>query len=132
MSSMKYIVLCAALLSPFLVFAAGDTWIKLAQFEDNSRLFASLSLWSTIIIAFVTSAMVWVGGRSMRGGVFGRVLTYFSIGMTLVFFGFVTEAPWASGISPLYLSLVHSSLYILGYIFMGVAANKLLKTIKGE
>jgi hypothetical protein len=114
-----------------LTFAAALPLVRLAQFEDNSQLFASLSLWSTIIIAFVTSAMVWIGGRTMRGGVFGRVLVYFSVGMTLIFLGFVTEVPWVASISPLYVNLAHSSLYILGYISMGIAANKLLRTIKG-
>lgn len=131
MSPMKYIaVFCVATL-PMLAFAGGDALVQLAQFEDNSKLLESLSLWSTLIIAFVTSGMVWVGGRTMRGGVFGKVLTYFSIGMTLVFFGFLTEVPWVQGFSPLYLKLAHSSLYLLGYIFMGLAANKLLRTVKG-
>jgi hypothetical protein len=128
---MKYIVVCAVAVFPVLTFAAALPLVRLAQFEDNSQLFASLSLWSTIIIAFVTSAMVWIGGRTMRGGVFGRVLVYFSVGMTLIFLGFVTEVPWVASISPLYVKLAHSSLYILGYISMGIAANKLLRTIKG-
>lgn len=109
------------------------TLVKLALFEDQSKMFEMLSLWSTLIIAFVTSAMVWIGGRRMHGGVFGSVLTYFSLGMTLVFFGFATEVPWFhSMIDELYLKLIHDSLYIIGYILMGVAANKLLRVIKGE
>ncbi len=103
----------------------------LVQIEDNSGLFASLSLWSTIIIMFVTSAMVWVGGRQMRGGVFGTVLNYFSIGMSLVVLGFVSGLALGDNTANLYLKLTHDSLFIIGYILMGIAASKLLKAIKG-
>lgn len=101
--------------------------------DDPSNMLEALSLWSLLIVASVTSAMVWIGGRHMHGGVFGSVLTFFSIGMTLVFLGFVTEVSWfENNIDELYLKMVHDSLYIIGYVFMGVAASKLLKVIKGE
>ncbi len=129
---MKYLVSLSLILIPAFVLAdTSGTLDMLANFEDNSGLFYSLSLWSTIIIMFVTSAMVWIGGRQMKGGVFGKVLTYFSIGMMLVVLGFVSGSPFTQNISSLYLKLVHDSLYIVGYILMGIAASKLLKAIKG-
>ena len=136
---MKHIGIYAGALAilaiPAVTFAQagglGDTLQTLIVIEDNSKLLEMVSLWSTLVIAFVTSAMVWVGGRHMHGGIFGSVLTYFSFGMTLVFLGFATEVPWFKNIDGLYLKMIHDSLYIIGYIFMGVAASKLLKVIKG-
>lgn len=128
---MKYITVLSLTLFPALAFA--DTVEKLASFEDNSGLFASLSLWSAGIIAFITIIMVWIGGSRMHGGIFGSVLNYFSAGMTALFLGFITGVPWVQGLtSPFYLDLLNSSLYIIGYILMGIAANKLLGAIKGE
>lgn len=130
MSPMKHLALVSLVLLPAVVFAGVDE--TLTGLDNYSDLFASLSLWSMLIIAFVTSMMVWVGGRQMHGGVFGNVLTYFSIGMSLIFLGVATEVPWFHNISSLYLKLIHDSLYIVGYILMGIAASKLLKAIKGE
>ena len=129
---MKYaaIILCFTL-SPALALA--DTLGSLARLEDTSGLFSSIALWSTIIIAFATTAMVWNGGREMRGGVLGMVLNYFSAGMAVIFLGFATEIPQIGKIVPsLYVSITHSSLFIIGYILMGIAASKLLEVIKGE
>src|SRR3989344_3562359 len=108
----------AILVTPAILFAQGggfgDTWQTL------------------LIVAFSTSAMVWNLGRKMHGGVFGSVLAFFSIGMILVFLGFVINAPWFQYIDQLYLKMTQDSLSIIGYIFMGVAASKLLKVIKSE
>ncbi len=128
---MKYLAILSLLILPTVTFSAGlaDTLVRI---EDSSGFFTSLSLWSTIIIMFATSAMVWMGGRQMKGGVFGTVLTYFSVGMTLVVLGFVSGLPFMENTQSLYLKITHDSLYIIGYILMGIAASKLLKAIKGE
>ena len=131
----KYVGVFGLFLIPSVSFAQGidvNTIQNLVAFEDQSKLLASISLWSTLIVAFSTSAMVWIGGRKMHGGVFGNVLTYFSLGMTLVFLGFATEIPWFQWVDRLYLKLIHDSLYIIGYVLMGIAASKLLRVIKGE
>ncbi len=131
-----YAGVIAILVMPAVVFAEVKDQYgavqALIEIEDSSKLLEMISLWSTLIVAFATSAMVWVGGRHMHGGVFGSVLTFFSIGMTLVFLGFATEVPWFQNIDHLYLKMIHDSLYIVGYVLMGVAASKLLKVIKGE
>lgn len=131
-----YACVLAVLAIPAVTFAqtygSYGTLQTLITIEDNSKLLEMVSLWATLTVAFVTSAMVWIGGRKMHGGVFGSVLTYFSLGMTLVFLGFATEVPWLQKIDHLYLKMIHDSLYIIGYVLMGVAASKLLKVIKGE
>ncbi len=129
-NGMKYLAVLSLMLLPAIASAGvADVFVRI---EDNSGLFALVSLWSTIIIMVVTSAMVWIGGRQMRGGVFGTVLTYFSAGMVLVVLGFVSGLPLTEKIPSLYLKLTHDSLYLVGYILMGIAASKLLKAIKGE
>ena len=131
----KYAGVFAILVVPSITFAEGglnDTLQALLVVDDTSKMLEMISLWATLIVAFTTSMMVWVGGRHMHGGVFGNVLTFFSIGMTLIFLGFATEVPWFQNFDRLYLKMVHDSLYIIGYVLMGVAASKLLKVIKGE
>lgn len=124
----------ATLVLPALTFAQADGGVMqtLVGIEDQSKMLEIVSLWSMLVIAFATSMMVWVGGRKMHGGVFGKVLTYFSIGMTVIFLGIVVETPWFPSVDGLYLKMIHDSLYIIGYIMMGIAASKLLKVIKGE
>lgn len=124
----------ATLALPALSFAQADGGVMqaLVGIEDQSKMLEIVSLWSMLVIAFATSMMVWVGGRKMHGGVFGKVLTYFSIGMTVIFLGIVVETPWFPSVDGLYLKMIHDSLYIIGYIMMGIAASKLLKVIKGE
>ena len=126
---MKHLALLSLVFLPTIAFAGvTDTLLVL----DDSGLFSTLSLWSMLIVAFVTSMMVWIGGRHMRGGVLGSVLTYFSIGMTLIFLGATTEISWIKNSLDVYAKFVHDSLFIVGYILMGVAASRLLKVIKGE
>lgn len=127
---MNYVVCISAVLLPSLAAAWGGE--TLAQFDDYSGMLASVSLWSTTIIAFSTTAMVWVLSRKMHGGVFGSVLAYFSLGMSCIFLGFVVNIPLVQKISSLYVGITYNALYIIGYILMGIAANKLLKVIKGE
>ena len=131
-----YIGALAALVVPAVLLAgesgSSSTLRTLMSIEEQSKIFELLSSWSVLTIAFVTSAMVWLGGRQMHGGVFGKVLTLFSVGMTFVFLSAVAEIPWFQNFSFLYLKMLHNLLYIIGFVFIGLAAAKLLKVIKGE
>lgn len=126
----------AGLAVPAILFAQMDDSLGISQvlvgIEDQSRMLEMISLASTLIISFATSMMVWVGGRKMHGGVFGKVLAHFSSGMFLVFAGIVIETPWLQNFDNLYLKMTHDSLFIVGFVMMGLAASKLLKVIKGE
>ncbi|MDO8604144.1 MAG: hypothetical protein Q7K40_01925 [bacterium] len=126
----------ALLLAPAIMFAqsydSSGGWQNLLYIEDTSKLLELTSLLATLTVAFATIVMVWVGGRKMHGGVFGSILNLFSIGMTLIFIGFVTGIPVFQNFDHLYVKMVHDSLYIIGYVTMGLAASKLLKVIKGE
>jgi hypothetical protein len=131
-----YAGIFVALAMPVALFAqtngSSGPLQTLIGIEDKSKIFELLSLWSVLIIAFATSAMVWIGGRKMHGGIFGTVLTLFSVGMTLLFLSAATEIPWIQGTSTMYMKMVHDLLYIVGFILMGLGASKLLKVIKGE
>lgn len=131
-----YVGALVVLAVPTILFAQTSgslgTLQGLIDIEDKSRIFELLSLWSVLIVSLSTSAMVWIGGRKMHGGIFGKVLNLFSVGMTFIFFSAVAEVPWFENISPLYAKTAHDLLVIAGFISMGLAANKLLQVIKGE
>lgn len=129
---MKYAAILGFVLVPSLALAG--TLDTLNSLQDYSNVFESLALWSTIIIAFVTTVMVWLGGRSMHGGILGKVLDYMSVGMTLMFIGFLISIPAIAEHIPLQYppSVIHNILYTIAYILMGLGVNKLLKIIKGE
>lgn len=131
-----YAGIFVALALPVVLFAqlggSSGALQTLIGFEEQSKILEQVSLWSVLIIAFTTSVMVWLGGRKMHGGVFGKVLTLFSVGMSLIFLSIVTEIPWLQNFSTLYMKMAHDLLYIAGFISMGLAANKLFQVIKGE
>lgn len=131
-----YTGILAALTLPALAFAQTSgsvgTLQTLIGIEDRSKIFEMISTWSVLIIAFTTTIMVWSSGRKMHGGVFGKVLTLFSVGMTAIFLSVVTQIPFFQNMSPTFAKTAQDLLYIIGFIIMGLAANKLLGVIKGE
>lgn len=132
-----YIGALAGLAMPAILFAqmsgtSGGAIQALIGIEDQSRIFELVSLLSVLIVSLATCAMVWISGSKMQGGVFGKVLNLFSIGMTLVFLSAVAQIPSVESASTLYAKTAHDLLFIAGFITMGFAASKLLKVIKGE
>ena len=129
---MKYSLIFGLILLPVVAFAG--TVETLNSLDMYSDVFRNLSVWSTIIVAFVTTVMVWLGGRSLHGGILGSVLDYFSIGMTLMFAGFLINIPTIAERIPLQYpaGFVHDILFVVAYILMGLGVSKLLKIIKGE
>lgn len=97
--------------------------------DTYAGILESVSFWSTIIVALAMTIAVATLSRSMRGGVFGSVLAYFSGGMFFIFLGFVANTAWFQNLLPS-LVFLYGPLYIAGYALMGVGANKLLKAIR--
>lgn len=131
----KYVSVTLLFTLPVVTFAQTymtDTWQTLIANDSNSKLLAIVSLFAMLTVAFATSIMVWISGRKMHGGVFGKVLNFFSIGMMLVFLGLVSEMSYFQSFDQLYMKMTHDSLFIIGYILMGLGVNKLLEAIKGE
>lgn len=132
-----YIGALAGLAMPAVLFAqmsgtSGGAIQALIGIEDQSRIFELISLLSVLIVSLATCVMVWIGGRKMHGGVFGKVLNLFSVGMTLVFLSAIAQIPSVQSANTLYANTAHDLLFIAGFIVMGFAANKLLQVIKGE
>lgn len=125
---MKKILLVASLLfTPALLFAESEGYVNTLVSDLAPR----LSLWSAIIVAFAASVMVFVNAQSMKGGVFGTVLNYFAVGMILILGSFVVVSLNVFG-SEGFAKTANNILFILGYIIMALAANKLSQIAGGK
>lgn len=125
---MKKILLVASLLFiPTLLFAASEDYINTLVSDLAPR----LSLWSAIIVAFAASVMVFVNARSMKGGIFGTVLNYFAVGMILILGSFLVASLNVFGTEGI-AKTANNILFILGYIIMALAANKLSQLAQGK
>ena len=101
--------------------------------EENPIAYASMfagsfSLWLSIIIGIIATYLVFRAASKMGGGLFGYVLNYIGYGMVLVVIGTLTVVlrPW---ISDAWVQIIYTVCFALGYIFMVLGANKLLKSI---
>lgn len=99
------------------------------ELSGVASILSAYSFWSFVIIAVVTTVLVFVTASRMRGGLFGRVLLYFGCSMTLIFFGGLL-AGTPTGDSAGYPKLAHDSLFIISYILMALGANKLYSFTK--
>ncbi len=125
---MKKILLIASLLfTPALLWASSEDYVNTLVSDLAPR----LSLWSAIIVAFAASVMVFVNARSMKGGVFGTVLNYFAVGMVFILGSFVVVSLNVFGSEGI-AKTVNNVLFILGYIIMALAANKLSQIAQGK
>lgn len=125
---MKKILLVVSLLfTPALLFAESEGYLNTLMSDLAPR----LSLWSAIIVAFAASVMVFVNARSMKGGIFGTVLNYFAAGMVLILGSFIVVSLNVFG-SEGFAKTVNNILFILGYIIMALAANKLSQVAGGK
>lgn len=113
------------------VFASAQNW-DIPVANDNyafaSLFTGNLSMLLSIVIGIIATYLVLRAASKMGGGLFGSVLNYIGYGMSLVIIGTisVTLDPW---ISDIWLRLIHTTFFALGYILMVVGANKLLKGI---
>jgi len=92
---------------------------------------STYTLLSAITVGIITSAVVLINARRMKGGVFGSAMNYFGIGMLIVLAGFsVTflQLP----LSDYFAQTINDILYITGYVTMAIAASKIFNATKGE
>ena len=121
-------VLLMMFLTPLTVF--GNT----NEVNSTVVILGYYTLASVVVIGMTTSILVLINARKMKGGVFGKVLEYFSAGMFLLLLGFIVSSISFStneGVGFI-AKTMHDILYILGFIIMAIAARKLLATIKGD
>jgi len=82
-----------------------------------------------MVVGLVTTAVVLVNGKRMKGGVLGSVLNFFGIGMLFMLGGFLFS--FATGvISENIADMLNSVLNIIGFVIMAAAGNKLFAVTK--
>lgn len=126
----KYLFLSISfweILAPLALFAEhgnvpGDSIAYASMFASN------FSMLLSIIIGFIATYLVFRAAKKMGGGLFGSVLNYINIGMVLILLG-TASAVLGSWISDTWLSIVNTVCFAVGYIFMVLGANRLLKGI---
>lgn len=116
----KILLIITLFFTPVLLFAMQNDYIDSLVNDLAPR----LSLWSSIIIAITASVMVFVNARSMKGGVFGTVLGYFAVGMIFILGSSVVISLDVFGTGE-FVRTANNILFILGYITMALAADKL-------
>jgi len=115
--------------APVVSFA--QEW-NLPQSDDGyayASIFAgNFSLLLSIVIGIIANAIVFRAAKKMGGGLFGSVLNYIGVGMTLIVVGTI-----ATVMGPLFTSfwfnVASTVCFATGYIFTVLGANKLLKGI---
>jgi len=118
--------------------------LSLPLIEDNI-VYASLfsgqfAFLLSIIIGLIATQFAFRAAKRMGGGLFGVVLNYMAIGMLLIVIGTITILinPYVATIIPdplvveLWTSLAHTSFFSLGFIFLVLGAEKLLKGINAH
>ena len=124
----------------FLFLIIGAAW-PLAAFaqewsgslSSNDIAYASVfagnfSLLLSIVIGIIATSLVFRSAKKLGGGLFGSVLNYIGVGMLFIVLGtiFTVADPW---FMDFWINMISTTCFALGYIFMVVGANKLLKGI---
>jgi uncharacterized membrane protein YagU involved in acid resistance len=119
----KLILIIFSLFLPSMLFA------QQVDYTAPSLILSYYSMFSAIAVGVITSVMVFINGRRMHGGVFGNALIYFSVGMIIVLVGFLFPLLSVKTTGS-FAEIFGNILYIIGYIAMAFAADKILKVTK--
>jgi hypothetical protein len=111
--------------------ASFDYSLSQEDVEAMTRVLQTYAHVSAIIVASLTSVIVFNSAHKMRGGVFGKVLNYFGAGMLFVLSGFIINA-YPNFIPISDSGVVSNILFITGYVLMAVSATKLSRAIEGK
>ncbi len=126
----KFLLFCVASLVPSVsVFAQGREVPMTSDGYAYASMFAGdFSLLLSIVIGLIATFLVFRSAKKLRGGLFGIVLNYIGVGMSLVVFGTLSSVvgQWSG---EFWLNILSTVLFAVGYIFMVISANKLLKSI---
>jgi len=103
------------------------------QIPDDGFAYASaftgnFSLFLSIVIGIIATFIVFRSARKLGGGLFGSVLNYIGIGVSLIVLATIATVvdPWYTGFG---FNIVSTVFFAMGYIFTVIGANKLLKGI---
>ncbi len=124
---LKIIMVTISLFMPSVLFAE----VSSSGYSNAYFILNMYSFLSVLIIGIITSVIVLINARKMSGGIFGDALGYFGVGMLVMLAGIVVSLGVAmfSGQS---IGVVGNMFYIIGYILMAVAADKIRKITQGK
>lgn len=123
----KTIITISSLFLPSVLFAQG-------VYVDYSNTYSILNMYSflsVILIGAITSVIVLRNAKKMSGGIFGDALGYFGVGMLVMLAG-ITVSLGVAFFSKETIGIIGNLFYIIGYILMAVAADKIRKIIQGK
>lgn len=101
------------------------------DYSTPISILSTYTILSAIAVGIITSAIVLINARRMKGGVFGSAMNYFGVGMIIVLTGFsitFLNLPFSDYLT----QTVNDTLYITGYVSMAIAASKIFNATKGE
>ncbi|MEK7116963.1 MAG: hypothetical protein AAB837_02260 [Patescibacteria group bacterium] len=116
-------------LPPVAAFAQQwDVPLSNDGFAYASIFAGSFSLLLSIVIGIIATTLVFRAAKKLGGGLFGLVLNYVGIGMSLIVLGTVSAVAdsWLIGS---WFDIISMACFAMGYVFLVVGANKLLKGI---
>ncbi|MBN2093831.1 MAG: hypothetical protein JW740_00425 [Candidatus Zambryskibacteria bacterium] len=93
-----------------------------------SRFTSDLSLLLSVVIGLIATYLVFRAVKKLKGGLFGSILNFISLGMLFIVLGTIAVFmnSWFPGI---WFNIISTAFFAMGYIFMVVGANKLLKGV---
>lgn len=123
------LIIFATTFQPIAAFAqVWDESVVNDGFAYASIFTGNLSLLLSILMGIIATFFVFRAAKKLGGGLFGSILNYIGIGMALIILGNIATiiAPW---FVDFWFSIVSIACFAMGYIFMVIGANKLLKGI---
>ncbi|MEK7642385.1 MAG: hypothetical protein AAB392_01180 [Patescibacteria group bacterium] len=105
-----------------------NTTITGDQITYASAFTSNLSFLLAVVIGIVATYFVFRAASKMGGGLFGLVLNYVGTGMIFIVIGAVSVALRAY-FEPIWLELGYIVFFSLGFVFLVIGAEKLLKGI---
>ncbi len=123
----KTAIIILSLFLPGVLFAQES----FVDYSDTYSILNMYSFLSVIIIGGITSIIVLVNARKMSGGIFGDALGYFGVGMLVMLAG-ITVSLGVAIFSKETIGIIGNMFYIIGYILMAIAADKIRGIIQGK
>lgn len=123
----KQIIVFVSIFAPSVLFAQSQVSV---DYAGPVTILTLYSLISAVALGIVTSIIVLINGRRMRGGVFGGALTSLGVGMFIILTGTVVSifpSIVPNGIQGVFPNILNT----IGYVIMAIAASRLLKVTKG-
>ena len=105
-----------------------DTKIAEGGIVYASKFTGDFSFLLSIVIGVIATFFVFKVARKMGGGLFGKVLSYVGFGMVLIIVGTISIA-LESFVPEIFVTITHNMFFALGFIFLAIGADKLLKGI---